>query len=194
MSALIAGLASAFVAALALTVLALTAWRDRRRMAPPKLAAICMDFKSARRARFEIIIDHPAASPDWSIRRIEWLAPEGVAIAAGPDAPAADGAVDLQLAPRDADGRWFAGDPTLWARYGQDTVPVHEVKLRVTLERPGGRRQRLIVTSVFPAMNWRTRPQAVRAAAPARRPLFPLIDRTHAPAPARLEAGAPWSG
>jgi len=177
------------LAAACLIALALIAWWDRRRMAPPELAALCMDFDGARRARFEIRIDHPAASPDWTIRQIEWLEPAGVAIAARPDGPAADRAVETALAPSGPQGRWFSSDPTLWARYGQDTMPVHEVKLRVTLERPGGWRQRLVVSSVFPAMNWRAQAQPVRVAAPARRALFPMIERSHAPA--RLKAGAP---
>lgn len=162
-SALIAGLAAA-----ALVAVGLWAWRERRRMAPPELSALCMDFKNPRRARFEIRIDHPAASSDWTIRRIEWLAPAGVVIAKQPDGPVADRAVETQLAPRDAQGRWFSSDPTLWARYGQDGMPAHEVKLRVTIERPGGRRQRLVVASVFPAMNWRAHPQGAPAG-PSRR-------------------------
>ena len=129
------------------------------------------------------------ASPDWTIRRVEWLEPAGVVIAARADGPEADRAVETALAPGGPQGRWFSSDPTLWARYGQDSMPVHEVKLRVTLERAGGRRQRMVIASVFPAMNWRLHAQPVRVAAPARRARFPIIARRHAPP--RLEAGAP---
>jgi len=181
--------AFAALAAAAVCVLALLAWRDRRRMAPPELTVLCMDFGTTRRARLEIRIDHPAAVPDWSIRRIEWLAPDGVRIAARPDDPTAARAMETRLAPRDQQGRWFSSDPTIWALYPQDSVPVHEVKLRLTLERPCGRRRRLVVSAVFPAMDWRARPEAVCAATPPRRALYPVIDRRLAPA--HIEAGAP---
>jgi hypothetical protein len=181
--------AFAGLAAAAVCGLALLAWRNRRRMAPPELTALCMDFATPRRARLEIRIDHPAAVPDWSIRRIEWLAPDGVRIAARPDDPTAARAMETRLAPRDQQGRWFSSDPTIWALYPQDSVPVHEVKLRLTLERPGGRRRRLVVSAVYPAMDWRARSEAARPATPPRRAPHPVLDRPLAPTHA--EAAAP---
>lgn len=118
----------------------------------PRIAALWMERTGARTARIELRIDRAAATPDWVIRRIEWLAPAQAAIAG-----AADGrprrVLDVALRPGDARGLWFAEDPSLWVRYAEDAVPVHQACLRLDIERAGGHRSRLDVQAVFPALS-----------------------------------------
>ncbi|MDR3513689.1 MAG: hypothetical protein P4L73_18795, partial [Caulobacteraceae bacterium] len=134
------------------------------------ITALCMDVAARRQARLELRIERPAAAPDWTIRRIEWLEPAEACIALRPDDPAPAARIDAEFRPGDAHGRWFAGDPTLWVRYPDDTMPVHRIRLRLELERPGGRRHGMVVSCVLPAMSWtaeQARPHA-RAAEPER--------------------------
>jgi hypothetical protein len=147
----------------------LAGWVDRRRGALPELAVLCMSFERPRQIRMELRIKRPASAPDWAIRRVEWLAPDAVRIAARADAAPESGALDVDLRPRDAAGRWFAGDATLWARYPADETPVHAMRLRLTLERAGGRRRTMTVSAVFPAMDWSG---SFHARAPRPRPLI----------------------
>jgi hypothetical protein len=129
-----------------------------------------MDADGARQARLELRIVRPAASPDWTVRRIEWLEPAGVRIAGRRDEAHAQPTLAASLAPRDAVGRWFGADPTLWARYPSDRTPVHRVRLRLSFERPGGAPHEVVISPVFPAMSWA--PEAAR-----RKPRRPLAAR-----------------
>jgi hypothetical protein len=150
-SAVIAGLVGLLV--LAALAAGLTRLRAHRLAEAPGLTVLCMSFEGPRQARAELRITRPASTSDWSIRRIEWMAPAQARIALRSDGPA-DRAVETRLGPGDPQGRWFASDPTLWVRYPADGVPVHAVRLRLTLERAGGRRRRVTVAAVFPAMRW----------------------------------------
>jgi hypothetical protein len=144
-------------AALALAVLAaprLARWLECRRLAAPELSPLCMSFEAPRQARLELRIERPAASPDWKVRRIEWLAPRGVRIALRADDPRPGPTLEASLGPGDPRGRWFAGDPTIWARYPADQVAAHRVRLRLTLECADGRRRRRTISAIFPAMDW----------------------------------------
>ena len=71
------------------------------------------------------------------------------------------------LSPRDAVGRWFGADPTLWARYPSDRTPVHRVRLRLSFERPDGASRTVVISPVFPALSWA--PEAALAEAPPAR-------------------------
>jgi hypothetical protein len=79
-------------------------------------------------------------------------------------------ALKTDLRPADATGRWFAGDPTIWARYPADSAAVQQVRLRVKLKRAGGRLRAVVVSAVFAAMDWsdpvpaRSRPARAHAA------------------------------
>jgi hypothetical protein len=145
------------VGVLALAILAapvVSRWLTRRRLEAPEIAALCMSFDTARHARLELRIMRPARSPDWTIRRVEWLAPRDAGIAPRSDALSAARALDTHFAPGDPQGRWFAEQASIWVRYPADCVPVHRVRLRLSLEGPNGRRRSLKLSTVFPAMNW----------------------------------------
>jgi hypothetical protein len=120
----------------------------------PQIAALCLDFDTPRHARVELRIVRPAARADWRVRQITWLDPVEARIALRPDDPDADLQIETALAPRDAAGRWFAGDPVFWVRYARQRMPVHQARLRLDLEWPGERRARLTLSPVFPAMDW----------------------------------------
>lgn len=123
----------------------------RARSALPAITALWMERAGERLARIELRIERPSAAPDWVIRRIEWLQPIGAALAARPE-DRARRMVDVALRPRQSDGRWFEGDPSLWVRYVDETVAAHNAALRLDLERPGGRWTSLDVAAAFPAL------------------------------------------
>lgn len=157
--------------ALALAILAapmFARWLERRSLELPQITALCMDFAARRQARLELRIERPAATSDWAIRRIEWLEPAEACIALQPDDPAPAARIDAEFRPRDAQGRWFADEPALWVRYPDDAMPVHRIGLRLELERPDGRRRRMVVSCVLPAMSWTAAPARphLRAAEP----------------------------
>ena len=147
-----------------------------RGQALPQIAALCLDFDTPGHARVELRIVRPAARADWRVRRITWLDPVEARIALRPDDPDADHQIETAMAPRDAAGRWFAGDPVFWVRYARQRMPVHQTRLRLDLERPGGRRASLTLSPVFPAMDWtaarpRLAPRAVDGRGLEPRPL-----------------------
>ena len=151
---LIIGMAFAVLAAGVLAAPRVARWLERQRLAAPELAVLCMSFEAPRQARLELRIERPAASPDWRVRRIAWLAPTGVHIALRPDDPRPGPTLEASLGPDDPRGRWFGSDPTIWARYPADKVAAHRVRLRLTLECADGRQRRRTVRAIFPAMDW----------------------------------------
>jgi hypothetical protein len=117
----------------------------------PQIAALWMERAGERLARIELRIERPSAAPDWAIRRIEWLEPAQAAICLHPDERARR-VLDAAMRPGDAQGRWFAGDPSLFVRYPSEDIPAHRVALRLHLVRRSGRRASLEIATTFPAL------------------------------------------
>jgi hypothetical protein len=161
----------------------LGSWTSRRWRAP-RIALLCMDFDAYQRARAELRIVAPATAADWTLRRIERLGSWPVGLAHHIHG-AASPALDTALSPRRSDGRWFAGDASVWLTYAADTLPPHRVVLRLTLERDG-RQRTVTVSAVFPAMAW------TAEAAPSRRQQPPArVDEPRPDAATLVEAVAP---
>jgi hypothetical protein len=150
----IIGMAFAVLAAGVLAAPRVARWLERQRLAAPELAVLCMSFDAPRQARLELRIERPAASSDWRVRRIEWLAPTGVRIALRPDDPRPGPTLEASHGPDDPRGRWFADDPTIWARYPADKIAAHRVRLRLTFDCADGRRRTRTISAIFPAMDW----------------------------------------
>jgi hypothetical protein len=180
-------LASALAVAVGLLAAPSVASRlERRRRELPEVAPLCMSREPGRQARIELRIRRPASTSDWSIRRIEWLAPSGVGIGAVQDNRTFAPALETDLRPDGPHGHWFASDPTIWALYPREIAPPHRVRLRLTLERPG-RRSRLVVAAIFPAMDWSEPPEPQSARATPTPPAAPQ------PAEVRSWAAREWS-
>lgn len=157
----------AVLALVCFLVPALASWLDRRRRALPELTALCMAIESRRQVKLELRIRRPASAQDWAVRKVEWLEPAGVRIASQAGEFHAGPMLETNLRPRDARGCWFDGDASLWALYPRQSQPAHHVRLRVTLQRPGERPRKLVLTSAFPAMDWTAAPTAPPRHAPA---------------------------
>lgn len=112
----------------------------------------------------------PPSTPGWSVRQVEWPAPEAVRIVGRADDAYRRALLDTDPRPADATGRSFAGDSTIWSRYPADRAAVHQVRLREMRERAGGRLRAVVVSAVFAAMDWsdpvpaRSRPARAQAA------------------------------
>ena len=144
----------AILALICFAVTVVAGWIDRWRAAVPEFAALCVAVEHRRQVRLELGIRRPSSVQDWSVSRIEWLQPIGVALTAHADDTAAGPILETDLRPRDAKGCWFAGDAGLWAHYPRQNQPSHEARLRVTVERPGARPRKVVLTSTLPAMDW----------------------------------------
>lgn len=144
----------AIIALISFMVPALIGWRDRRRAAVPEFAALCMAVGHRRQVRLELGIRRPSSTQDWAVSRIEWLKPAGVTLTAHADDAKGGPILETDLRPRDAKGCWFAGEAGLWAQYPRQNQPRHQARLRLTVERPGARPRRVVLTSTLPAMDW----------------------------------------
>jgi hypothetical protein len=144
----------AVLALICFTVPALVGWFDRRRVAVPEFAALCVAVEHRRQVRLELGIRRPSSVQDWSVSRIEWLQPAGVTLTAQADDAKGGPILETDLRPRDAKGCWFAGEAGLWAHYPRQNQPAHKARLRITVERPGARARKIVLTSTLPAMDW----------------------------------------
>lgn len=136
------------------TIHALIGWLDRRRATLPEFAALCVAAGRRRQVRLELGIRRPGSTQDWAVSRIEWLKPAGVTLTAHADDAKGGPILATDLRPRDSKGCWFAGDAGLWAQYPRQNQPQHQARLRLTVERPGARPRRIVLTSTLPAMDW----------------------------------------
>lgn len=119
--------------------------------ATPQIVPLWMERVGARTVRIELRIDAPAASPDWTLWRIEWLEPVQAGISDLPDGRPRR-VLDVRMRPGDEAGRWFEGDASLWVRYAGDHLPAHRVGLRLHFETGRARRTTRDVEAVFPAL------------------------------------------
>jgi hypothetical protein len=143
----------------------------RWRSPPPDIVVLCMAAEAGRRVRVQLRIPQAADRPGWTLRGIEWLAPDDVRLALSPRGRAGGAAIAAGLRLDDRTGARFVGDITIWAVYPSDRRPPHTVSLRLTLDHEG-RRRRQVVSTVFPGFDWSpaARPPQRRAARAAALP------------------------